>query len=334
MDEYRSAKESVKRGKSPGVDGINAECILGIRTDDGSNILVSPLDEMMLDIFNEVLVSGRFPGAWRQAVVVPVLKGGDAKQPTNYRGIALLSCLSKLFTSIIEVRVTQFEETCGLISDEQFGFTRERCTLDGLFVLDTLIDSTLNAGGQLFVVFVDFEKAYDFVNRDALFYKMLLNKMSGCVLRIIQSMYQLVLSSVRSGGCISDTIHQLVGLRQGCILSPCLFSLFIADLPKYLGSLVGDAECKGVELHDSIVRVLMNADDLALVARSAADLQNALDALREYCRKWHLHVNIKKTKIVIFDRQETGKKGEKLACSRRAMLRQHIFYYNNSKIDV
>ena len=78
----------------------------------------------------------------------------------------------------------------------------------------------------------------------------------------------------------------------------------------------------------------MYADDLALVARSAADLQNALDALREYCRKWHLHVNIKKTKIVIFDRQETGKKGEKLACSRRAMLRQHIFYYNNTIIDV
>ena len=52
----------------------------------------------------------------------------------------------------------------------------------------------------------------------------------------------------------------------------------------------------------------MYADDLALVARSAADLQNALYALREYCSKWHLHVNIKKTKIVIFDRQETARK--------------------------
>jgi hypothetical protein len=225
-------------------------------------------------------------------------------------------------------------DTCGLISDEQFGFTRDRCTLDGLFVLDTLIDSTLNAGGQLFVVFVDFEKAYDFVNRDALFYKMLMNRMSGCVLRIIQSMYQLVLSTVRSGGCVSETIHQLVGLRQGCILSPCLFSLFISDLPKYLGSLVGESECKGVQLHEVIVRVLMYADDLALVARSAADLQNALYALREYCSKWHLHVNIKKTKIVVFDRRETGKRGENLAISRREVLRQQNFYYNNTLIEI
>ena len=111
-------------------------------------------------------------------------------------------------------------------------------------------------------------------------------------------MYESVSSVVRQGLEVSEVIHQHVGLRQGCILSPCLFSLFIADFPKYLE----DCKCIGVKLHDEWVRVLLYADDGALVARSVEDLQCMLNALQQYCAKWRLFVNTSKTKVMIFNR--------------------------------
>ena len=173
--------------------------------------------------------------------------------------------------------------------------------LDGIFVLDTLIDSSLARGENLYVAFIDFQKAYDFVPRDALFYKMIRMNMNSRLLRVIASMYQTVESIVQYGVSRSDVIYQLIGLRQGCILSPCLFSLYISDLPAFLAARTGTERCEGVSLSDEIVRVLMYADDLALVATSAADLQRMLVALHEYACKWHLVVNTIETKVMIFN---------------------------------
>ena len=123
--------------------------------------------------------------------------------------------------------------------------------------------------------------------------------MVGPVYRVIHSMYESVSSIVRQGIDISRVIHQHVGLRQGCILSPCLFSLFISDLPQFLA----DNGCQGVKLHDEWVRILLYADDGALVASSQADLQCMLNTLKQYCAKWRMFVNVKKTKIMSFSAQ-------------------------------
>ena len=76
-----------------------------------------------------------------------------------------------------------------------------------------------------------------------------------------------------------------------CILSPCLLSAYISDLPKFLAEREGAGKCEGVLLHDQIVHVIMYADDLALVAKSAADLQRMLEALHVYASEWQLLVN-------------------------------------------
>ena len=94
---------------------------------------------------------------------------------------------------------------------------------------------------------------------------------------------------------VSEVIEQLVGLRQGCVLSPCLFTLYIADLPAWLEA----AGTRGVLLHDTWVRVLLYADDGVLVADSEEDLQEMLGALRGYCAKWRLFVNVAKTKGMV-----------------------------------
>ena len=158
------------------------------------------------------------------------------------------------------------------------------------------------------------------------------------VLRVIHSMYKVVESIVQCGVSQSDVINQLVGLRQGCILSPCLFSAYISDLPKFLASREGVDKCEGVLLHDHIVHVLMYADDLALVATSAADLQRMLNALHVYASRWQLLVNVSKTKVMIFNRTYTTRLGsakQQLAIQQRSVLnKSHSFIYNGNHVDI
>lgn len=329
----------MKRGKAAGLDGLPIEGFLGSRgtkVENPSQLLRSPLDELMVDLFNRILQSGGYPDAWRLAALVPLPKGGGLNMcmPSNYRGIALLSCMAKLFANVLEARLSAFQWSCRLVCDEQFGFTNGRRTLDAAFVLDTLIDEAVADGCELYVAFVDFQKAYDFVPRDALFFKMLHSHMGGSVFRILHSMYSAVQSVVRYGHHSSNVISQFVGLRQGCILSPCLFSLFIADFPAFLAAREGDQRCEGVHMHDVMIRVLMYADDLALVARSAVDLQRMLDALREYASMWHLTVNLSKTKVVIFAGRRTGNSMTHQYQQQRAGLRAASFTFNGLPVII
>ena len=246
IDEYREAKKRMNLGKAVGPDGISFEFIRGdwVDNEGEQRILVSVLDEYMLRLFNLILKCGQYPEAWRLAILVPLLKGNsDASMPTNYRGISLLSSLAKLFANILEHRLTNFQWETKSICDVQFGFTKDRRTLDPVFILDTLIDQSKAERSQLYVAFIDFRKAYDFVPHEGLFYKMLQGGMVGPIYRIIHDMYKSVKSIVRYGIDVSDVISQHVGLRQGCVLSPCLFSMYIADFPKYLE----EKQCKGVK---------------------------------------------------------------------------------------
>ena len=186
------------------------------------------------------------------------------------------------------------------------------------------------------MVSIDFQKAYDFVSRDGMFYKMIRMHMGSRILRVVHNMYTSVESVVQLGVSYSDVLRQLVGLRQGCILSPSLFSLYISDLPKFLEARKGNERCEGVKLGEGqVVRVLMYADDLALVASSAEDLQRMLEALHDYAAKWHLIVNTLKTKAMVFNRCYTGRRSKEVAETQRTNLREkYIFKYNGNTIDI
>ena len=187
--------------------------------------------------------------------------------------------------------------------------------MDATFVLQTLVESAKAEKKPLYVAFIDFKKAYDYVMRDGLFYKMLQGNMLGPVYRVIHSMYQSVKSVVRCGAEVSQVLHQHVGLRQGCVFFPCLFSLYIADLPAFLR----EQGCSGVKLYDIVLQVLLYADDGAIVASSEAELQRALDALSLYCSRWRLIVNTDKTKVMVVNPPREG---------------QHHFAYDGQRLEI
>ena len=148
--------------------------------------------------FNVVLNSGFFPEHWTEVVIVPVHNKGDYKNVQNYRGITLVNCLSKLFTTILSNRITQVCCRHTTISDAQFGFRKGKSRVDVIFVLMSVIQKYIFEEKRLYVVFVDIVKCYNTINHNMLWFKLFKMSVQGKCIRIIKDMYRKVKSCVNS----------------------------------------------------------------------------------------------------------------------------------------
>ena len=129
---------------------------------------------------------------------------------------------------------------------------------------------------------------------------------SGKMLRIIRSMYNIVKSCVKHCGQFSDLMDISIGLKQGENLSPIMFSLFLEDLEIYLQGNVDS----GLSLNDLTLILLLFADDMVLLGSSPEDLQISFNKLYEYCNLWGLEVNTEKTKVVVFRKRGRVRENE------------------------
>ncbi|KAL5005625.1 hypothetical protein ScPMuIL_016783 [Solemya velum] len=288
-EEVSKAISSLKCGKAAGFDLILSEMLKAGHT---------ALLPLLVKTFNVVLSSGCFPDTWRCNILQPLHKKGDKLIPSNYRGIAVGSHLSKLFCNVLHKRLYTFSETHALIPDCQIGFMRGARTADHILTLKCIVDKFVNKASKeyLYCCFVDFKAAFDSISRKALVYKLVKLGIGGNFLSTIQNLYSKVLYAVKVNGRLSDDIISNVGVKQGCVLSPLLFNLYLHDLPSIF------EDCDPIRLHDTDVSCLLYADDLVIVSRSYCGLQRALNNLSDYCQKWDLTVNLDKTKIIIFNR--------------------------------
>ena len=133
--------------------------------------------------------------------------------------------------------------------------------------------------------------------RDALFYKLLHKGIGGNFIDIIQAMYRNVYYCVKLPHGITPSFESTVGVKQGCVLSPILFNLFLSDLPD-----IFTHECDPVSLGNRFVSCLMFADDLVILSETPAGLQSALSKLQKYTEDWNLTINTNKTKVIIFNK--------------------------------
>lgn len=163
--------KSMSNGKSCGIDGVVIEMLKS-----SLHITVPYLKHL----YNAILTQ-----QWCKAVLVPIHKKGSLTDPNNYRGIALLSVLGKVFTKVINNRLVQWAETENLQREEQAGFRRGYSTTDNIFVLQALIQKYISRkGGRFYVLFVEFSKAFDTIPHPQLFYQLLTKGLHGNVLKI------------------------------------------------------------------------------------------------------------------------------------------------------
>ena len=118
--------------------------------------------KVLLAIFNRLWETGEFPSAWREAIVIPLLKPGKSgTDPLHYRPISLTSSLCKLMERLVNARLSWYLESNGILCPSQCGFRRNRSTVDHLVTLDTVIRMAFRERRHVGAVFFDLEGAYD-----------------------------------------------------------------------------------------------------------------------------------------------------------------------------
>ena len=302
--------------KSPGIDGIGNECI------KKAGHITIPL---LCELFNKVLETGIFPESWCTAIIVPIHKSGSVNNPNNYRGIALLSCISKIFTKIINKRLITWANINNKMFEEQGGFTRGKSTTDQIFILQALISKYLSRkGGRCYNVFVDFSKAFDTVPHLNLFYKLISEGLHGRVVCLLRNMYMNLKSCVQlESKCITRSFDCRVGTRQGCMLSPFFFIFYLNEYIR----MCKDKQCKGIYVSEEYkdVTMLLYADDLVLIGDQVGNVQNLLNILSDFCSKWGLKVNMDKTKMLVYRNGGIVKQNEK--CFINGVKIESVSYY-------
>ena len=313
--EIRNFVQNLKNNKAAGIDRILNEFI---------KCSIDIMVPLYLKLFNKILDSGEIPDYWLTGIIIPIFKNkGSRDDANNYRGITLLSCLGKLFTSILNHRLTEFCEKNLILKEIQAGFRKGYSTLDHIYVLKNVIELFKLKKRRVFCCFVDYTKAFDSVWREALWYKLINNGIQGKILNVVTNLYAQVKSCVFLNGKKSDFFISARGVRQGENLSPLLFSLFVNDIEdEFLKQ-----NCKYINLDDDRLDnfikllILMYADDTIILADTDKNLQLALKALQSYCDTWKLEINCSKTKITIFSRGKIDPS-------------KYTFTYNNKNIEI
>lgn len=307
-DEILKAIKQLKYNKSAGPDKLLNEFFI-----HGAHILLP----YIVSLFNSIFNHGYFPKEWSMGEIIPLHKKGSLNNVDNYRGITLLSVFGKLFTRILNNRLTQWAENYSIYVEAQGGFREAMGTTDHIFALHGIISHLLNNNKKLFCAFVDFSKAFDYVVRENLWFKLIKLGVRGKILNIIMSMYNNVKSRVKFNTAKGKEFVCHTGVRQGECLSPFLFSMFINDLENELST-------KGAEGFDMTymkIFLLLYADDIVLFSETSTGLQDGLDILFDYCSKWKLTVNTLKTKVMIF------RKGGMISRNTR-------FYYGDFEVNI
>ena len=292
-EEVVKAIRGMKRGKGVGGDKISSEMLV-----NGGDMLWGNLHALLQTCWEEEFI----PAEWTEGIIVPLHKEGDEYDIGNYRGITLGSHIGKVFCSIMKERLCQAVEG-DIIGEAQGGFRKNRQTVDHLFVVSGIAQLRRIEGKKTWMAFLDLKKAYDSVWREGLWEKLEAYGIKGKFLRLCKKLYASVSARVRVGQTLSDTFRVRCGLRQGCVLSPCLFSLFIMDL-------AGELESRGlgVRVKGQWMGSCFFADDIVLLASSAGELQAMLDVAAAYASRWHLRFNPKKCGVLIVGQKKRDRK--------------------------
>ena len=205
---------------------------------------------------------GKVPEDWSRSWMVNVYKGkGDALTCGSYRGIKLLEHAMKVLERVIEGRVRKIVK----IDDMQFGFMAGWSTTDAIFIVRQLQEKYLAKNNELWMAFVDLEKAFDRLPREVVWWTLRYLGVDEWMVSVIRAMYEDTTTKVKLNGRESEAFNVRVGVHQGSVLSPLLFIIVLEALSR--------------EFREGLPMELLYADDLVLMAESE-------ELLLEKLRKW------------------------------------------------
>ena len=246
----------------------------------------------LLNICNKIWRNVEWPKNWTKSLVIALPKKGDLKQCNNYRTLSLISHPSKILLRIILNRLKH--QAKDIIAEEQAGFMKGRSTVEQIFNLRSIIEKYQEHQQELYHVFIDFKKAFDRVWHQALWATMHKYNIDKTLIALIEDLYNHATSSVFMNGDIGEWFRTTVGVRQGCLLSPTLFNIFLERI-------MTDA----LEEHESTVSIggrtvsnLRFADDIDGLAGSDVELAELIKRLDDSCSLYGMEISAEKTKVM------------------------------------
>ena len=184
--------------------------------------------EVLTTLCQKIWETKQWPTEWTQSLIIPIPKKGDTRKCQNHRTISLISHPSKVMLKVIQNRLKKEAEE--LLAEEQAGFRANRGTVEQIFNCHLMIEKHIDHQKDLYHNFIDFKKAFDRVWHQGLWLVLRnFNIEEGLVL-MIKTLYDNASSAVLLNNKIGEFFRTTVGVRQGCILSPTLFNLFLENI--------------------------------------------------------------------------------------------------------
>jgi len=300
-DEIKQAIKDLKNNKSPGPPGISDEYLTEIW---------NWWPTVMLDTINDVCEHIDMPEEWCESCITLHFKKEDRFELKNYRPITLVNSFWMLIFTIIGARVTTYLEANNLLSPHQNGFRSKRGCMEHIETLVEIIQRRKHEGKNTILTLFDFEKAFDTVWLEGLWYKAYKLGIRGHILNFIMAAYKKQTSSVRTVNGMTAEIKMSRGIRQGCPLSVILFLIFVNDLldqddenyKHWRGVNIclenpSDENLDGLSTNE---HGKVYADDLFTLTTDDVETIACFDLIQDWCLKWNMRLNYGKTVMIIF----------------------------------
>ncbi|CAH8459102.1 unnamed protein product [Schistosoma turkestanicum] len=244
-------------------------------------------------LFKKIWDEEQVPSDWKEGYLIKIPKKGDLSKCENYRGITLLSIPGKVFNRVLLNRMKDFVDA--QLRDQQAGFRKDRSCTDQIATLRIIVEQSIEWNSPLYINFIDYEKAFDSVDRKTLWRLLRHYGVPEKIVNIIRNSYDGFNCKIVHGGQLTDSFEVKTGVRQGCLLSPFLFLLVIDWIMKTStsGGKHGINWTVRTQLDD-----LDFADDLALLSHTQQQMQEKTTSVAAASAAVGLNIHKGKSKIL------------------------------------
>ena len=273
---------NMHRGKAAGLDGLSAEHLLYCHP---------LLPCILVKLFNLFLHHGHVPLQFGLSYTVPLLKGSvssHSKMVTtdDFRGISISPVLSKVFEHCVLRRFEPFFRT----SDNQFGFKKNLGCSHAIYTVLSAVNHYITNGSTVNLCAIDISKAFDRMSHFGLFIKLMDRSVPISLLSLLEDWFGKCFTCVKWNSLFSDMFQLTCGIRQGGVLSPYLFAIYVDDIVSIV-----ERTRSGCCYRSTNVNIIMYADDILLLSPSVVVLQELLHVCENALHDLDLVINSKKS---------------------------------------
>jgi hypothetical protein len=276
---------NMKRGKAAGLDGLTAEHL---------QYCHPCLPTLLAKLFNLMLDKGKVPDSFGHSYTIPLLKGNHVSTSkslsvADFRGISISPAVSKVFENCVLNRYSSFLST----SQNQFGFKKSLSCSHLIYSVRQVVDKFTRSGSTVNLCALDMCKAFDKMSHYGCYIKLMARQVPIGLLNVLEHWFSICVTCVRWGSSVSYFVTLTCGVRQGGVLSPHLFAVYIDDIVYKIAQSSASSQ-----INFLCVSIFMYADDILLLSPSVTLLQKLVSIVEDELT--HLDMAINPSKSVCF----------------------------------